>query len=375
MKLLIRVFVLLLFSQGCFPPPSSVVSLQKTEPPPLLQSDRVSWTLLQGAVDDTIDALLGLDPSEKVTVGGRALTVKDLTTTLITFQQTLDKAKGPRELERLLREIFSFYEIPEEVLFTGYYEPLLTGSFTPTERFRYPLYRRPPERRVKTFGVNGTALTEKSPYYTRKEIDNRHVLDGRGLELVWLDDPVERFFLHIQGAGTIRLLDGKVLRVQYDGSNDRPYRSIGRLLIEEGKLASGEASVPGIKTYLRRHREEQEKIMNANERYVFFKTAEGGARGVLDMKLTPYHSLATDPRVLPTGSLLYYVTRFPVLDASGAVSGWRKEAHFAVSQDIGEAIAGALRADVYFGEGERAAARAGQMMAKGRIYLLLPRRR
>jgi membrane-bound lytic murein transglycosylase A len=142
-------------------------------------------------------------------------------------------------------------------------------------------------------------------------------------------------------------------------------------LIDKGKLASEEASLPGIKAYLRGHPEEQEKSMNADTRYVFFKTAEGGARGVLDMLLTPFHSLATDPRVLPTGSLLYYVTPVPLLDSAGEVSGWREEAHFAVSQDIGEAIAGPLRADIYFGTGEAAAARAGQMMAKGRIYLLL----
>ncbi len=115
--------------------------------------------------------------------------------------------------------------------------------------------------------------------------------------------------------------------------------------------------------------------MNRNERYVFFKRAEGGARGVLNMPLTPFHSLATDPRILPTGSLLYYRTRIPLLDPEGGISGWREESHFAVSQDIGEAIAGPLRADIFFGTGKAAEARAGRMMSRGSLYLLLKKRR
>lgn len=372
--LLSLVAALLLWGTGCLSLPLSGVTLRQTEFPPLQKTCERPSPLLHRTVEYTLSAMASIDPEEAVTLGGHALTVRDLLDTLAVFQTDLDTAQDDRGWTQRLRKDFDLYEIPEEVLFTGYYEPLLPGSLTPTKRFCYPLYRRPAERRKKTFGINGTVPSEKIPYYTREEIDSRHVLKGRGLELVWLDDPVERFFLHVQGAGSIRLPDGRRLRVQYDGSNDRPYRSIGRLLIQQGKLAPGDASLQGIKAYLGRHPEEREKIMNADERYVFFQTDEGGARGVLDIPLTPYHSLATDPRVLPTGSLLYYVTRFPELDSSGAVSGWRTEAHFAVSQDIGEAISGPLRVDVYFGAGEEAAARAGRMMAPGRIYVLIRKR-
>ncbi len=371
MKHLCLAVALFLWGSGCLFLSSSGLTFRQTDFSPLQKNHAPPSPLLRRTVEYTLTAMASIDPEEVVTLGGRTLTVRDLFETLTAFRTALDTVPDDRSWAQRLREDFDLYEIPEEVYFTGYYEPLLPGSLIPTVRFHYPLYRRPPERREKSFGMSGTVPSEKSPYYTREEIDSRHVLDGRGLELVWLDDPVERFFLHIQGAGSIRLPGGRIFRVQYDGSNDRPYRSIGRLLVQEGKLALEDASLPGIKAYLRRHPEEQEKIMNADERYVFFKTAEGGARGVLDIPLTPYHSLATDPRVLPTGSLLYYVTRFPVLDSSGTVSGWREEAHFAVSQDVGEAIAGPLRADVYFGEGEAAAARAGWMMAPGRVYVLI----
>jgi membrane-bound lytic murein transglycosylase A len=364
-------FVLFLFLLGCFPPRPTGISLQKKALPPLLHEDNGTRSSLEQAVQNTMSALATLDPAERVTIGDRTLTVRDLRETLSSFLDILDPSLDEKERAIRMGERFDLYEVPREVLFTGYYEPLLSGSLVPTDRFRYPLYRRPEELKEKTFHPGGGNRGREEIYFSRKEIDEEGALRGRGLELVYLEDPVERFFLHVEGAGSIRLPDQRILQVQYDGCNNRPYRSIGKILIEEGKLASGDASLPGIKTYLNEHPADRDRILNLNERYVFFKITDRGSQGVLDMELTPYRSLATDPRFLPTGSLLFYVTRFPLFNPEGKLVDWREEAFFAVSQDIGEAIEGPLRADIYMGVGAEAAIRAGHMMSSGRIYVLL----
>ncbi|NOY53347.1 MAG: murein transglycosylase A [Deltaproteobacteria bacterium] len=373
MKHALFAFLFFLLWIGCLPPSRLGVHLRPGDFG-ILEQNGDSPALLRKTAEDTLTAMNALDPKAPVRLAGRTVTVADLIKTLTVFRSALDGARGGGDWVERLRGGFHLYGIPEEVLFTGYYEPLLRGSLHRTKRFRYPLYRRPPELKPDPFGINGTVSSAPPPYYTRKEIDSGHVLAGRGLEQVWLDDPVERFFLQIQGAGSIRLTDGSVIRVQYDGSNGRPYRSIGRLLIREGKLTPKEGSVQGISTWLRGHPSEAERIMNADPRYIFFKVAGKGAHGVLDIPLTPLHSLATDPRVIPAGTLLYYTTKLPVLDEKGDVSDWRYEGHFAVSQDIGKAIEGPFRADIYFGEGKKAGAMAGVMMVRGRLYILIRKR-
>jgi len=275
-----------------------------------------------------------------------------------------------RDVYPVLKERFHLYEIPGPVVFTGYYEPVLEGSLVPSGRFRYPLYRCPEELK-EAQRPPGSSPVPAPLFYTRKEIDEEGVLAGRGLELLYLDDPVERFFLQIEGAGMIRLPGNRLIRVQYDGSNGRPYTSIGRVLIEEGKLSPEEATLPGIQAYLRRHAGERTRILNRNERYIFFKISNRPSQGVLDMVLTPYRSLATDPRFLPAGSLLFYRTSFPELDERGKVIGWKESGRFAVSQDIGKAIEGPRRADIFVGVGERAAFLAGRLKSKGKLFLLL----
>lgn len=252
------------------------------------------------------------------------------------------------------------------VLFTAYYEPVLEGSRRPDPLYPVPLYR-PPEDLVS----RGSGR----PYLTRHEIDRLGRLAGRGYEILWLKDPVEAFFLHIQGSGRILLDDGTSLRVRYAANNGRPYRSIGEVLIRTGRLKPGEASAPSIKAYLKAHPDERDQILDANERYIFFEAVEDGLgpRGSLGVPLTEGRSIAADPAYYPRGALAWIETEAPVLDENGRLQGWRPLRRFVLIQDAGGAIQGPGRADIFWGSGERAGLEAGCMRREGRLFVLAPK--
>jgi membrane-bound lytic murein transglycosylase A len=364
------IFLAMIFS-GCIHPriPRTVTDNTSAA---ALSRDTGSLRSMERAVRNSLDALSKLDNREKVNLGYITLTTGDLVETLATFLEILHQSSDLEDLRAMIREHFELYEIPEPVTFTAYYEPVLRGSLVKTARFRYPLYRTPEE--IRSHGSQSSPSPggdETVIYHSRETIDSRGALEGRNLELVYLEDPVERFFLHVQGAGSVHLTDQRVLRVQYDGSNGRPYTSIGKALIDEGKLLPEEGSLPGIKRYLLGHPDEMDRVMHINERYIFFKITQTGTQGVQDVELTPYRSLATDPEVIPIGSLLFYRTEFPLFDSEGKLTGWQERSAFGVSQDVGDAIRGPFRADIFTGEGRIAAATAGHLKTKGKLYVLL----
>jgi len=212
---------------------------------------------------------------------------------------------------------------------------------------------------------------ELVPYYSREEIDQKRVLEGRGLEIAWLKDPVDLFFLHVQGSGQILLTDGSALRVGYAASNGRPYRSIGRLLLDEGKIPEGEMSLSALVEYLHRHPEEQTRILNHNESYIFFRVVADGPLGSLDQVLTPGRSVATDPRLYPPGALAYLVSRKPVPGAADGEIAWEPMERFVLNQDSGGAIRGPGRVDLFWGSGANAGRLAGKIRQPVRLFFLL----
>jgi membrane-bound lytic murein transglycosylase A len=272
------------------------------------------------------------------------------------------------------------YRVSVPDLFTGYHEPLLFGSRTRTARFRYPLYRRPDDL-VEVDAMTSTAGGGKqfgrlangqvAPYFSREDIDAKGVLNGKRYELLWVDDPVSLFFLHIQGSGQVMLPDGSRVRVGYAASNGRPYRSIGKVLLEQGKLGPGEATTQAIRRYLQAHPDEQNALLFANPRYIFFQfVSTEGPRGSLGVPLTPGRSVATDPSLYPAGALSFIRTKKPTVDAGGQVS-WKAFSRFVLLQDTGAAITGWRRADLFWGadaEGE-----AGLMAQEGEMYLIVKR--
>jgi membrane-bound lytic murein transglycosylase A len=269
-----------------------------------------------------------------------------------------------------------------EGLFTGYYEPLLHGSRVPDGVYRYPLYRRPadlvsvdlgqfdPELKGRRIGgrVQDGRLV---PYADRAAID-RGALAGRGLELIWVDDPVDRFFLEIQGSGQVRLPDGAMVRVGYADQNGRPYRAIGKDLIEIGAIPREQMSMQAIRDWLGANPGEAPAMMAYNPSVVFFTelkdlAAADGPLGAQGVPLTPGRSLAVDRKFLPLGAPIWLDTTAPT---SGGDQPLRR---LVIAQDTGGAIRGPVRGDLFWGAGPEAEHLAGHMKSPGRLYLLLPR--
>jgi membrane-bound lytic murein transglycosylase A len=261
-------------------------------------------------------------------------------------------------------------------LFTGYYEPELHGSRHSGGRFTIPLYGRPVDLVTVDLGdfdesfkgkriagrVSGGAL---KPYATRAEIEAGAVA-GKASELLWVDDPIDLFFLQIQGSGRVILDDGTMVRVGYAAQNGRSYRSIGKVLVDRGQLPLDEVSLQSLKDWLRSHPSEAKSLMDENASYVFFRELSGdGPDGAEGVPLTPGRSLAVDPKFVSYGVPIW-------LDIESPKKGERIQ-RLVVAQDTGGAIKGPVRGDLFWGFGPEAEAMAGPMRSRGDYYLFLPR--
>jgi membrane-bound lytic murein transglycosylase A len=265
------------------------------------------------------------------------------------------------------------------MLITGYYQPLFAGSLRKTPPFLYPLYRQPASLTLRDSPHKGKMLIGRLdgtgklvPFWTRAEIEDRNLLAGN--ELVYLQDPIDAFFLQIQGSGRIRLQDGSLRSVHISASNGREYKSIGKLLVDERKIPKADISMQTIRQYLRENPKETKRILQHNSKYVFFRWEEGEPRGSLGEVLTPGRSIAIDQDALPTGAMAYIVTRRPIMDPAGTVTGWEPLGRFVLPQDSGEAIRGPGRADVFWGNGLYAETAAGLMKENGQLYFLVKKR-
>jgi peptidoglycan lytic transglycosylase A len=266
-------------------------------------------------------------------------------------------------------------------LFTGYYEPTLHGSRKRGGRYTVPLYRRPPELVTVDLGLfrdewKGRRIAGEIsrgalvPYPDRAAI-RAGALAGRGLELAWVDDPIDAFFLEIQGSGRIELAEGGAMRVGYAAQNGQPYFAVGRDLVERGALKPEEVSLQSIRAWLLAHPGEAPQVMARNRSYVFFEEQRGeGPLGAERVILTPGRSLAVDLQYLPLGIPVWLDGRAPAAREGAPDRPLRR---LLVAQDTGGAIRGPVRGDVFWGHGEEAAAVAGRMRHPGRIWLLLPR--
>jgi membrane-bound lytic murein transglycosylase len=246
---------------------------------------------------------------------------------------------------------------------TAYYEPVLRARRTHDERYRYPLYAMPSAEQLATLQQKLGRMP------TRADIDGSGVLDGLGLEIAWLADPVDRFFLQIQGSGRLQFDDGSERAFAHAGTNGAEYRSVGTEMLERGLVKSGETGAEQLKAWLKSHPSERDAILFANPRYGFFVESDDGLRGALDAGLTAYRSVAVDPAEIPLGSALWLRTSWPVLE-SGRVVGRRTSARVVFAQDTGAAIRGAGRVDVFVGSGAAAGVEAGSVDERGELWLL-----
>ncbi len=264
---------------------------------------------------------------------------------------------------------------------TGYYEPEVSGSYARDNRFNVSVHGLPPDlvtqisdqyRARFNDRITGTRETADGsvPYYTRAEIDDG-TLEGQGLDLLYLDDPIELFYMQVQGSGLVHLDGGSCVRLTYAGKNGHPYTSIGKLLAERGEMSLDEIDMGRVKAWLRADPARGRALMAENESYIFFRTLgaeEGrdGPRGNEGVVLTPGRSLAVDATETPLGTPIFVVAD----DLPG------EDTHFVklmIAQDVGSAIKGRQRGDIFFGTGEAAGAVAGRTRHDAYFFVLLPK--
>ena len=339
------------------------------------------------AIRRNMEHLDRLDPETIFHYGSDDFTIQQVRESQEAFLDLLAKGLDPDHLSREIRKKFRVYRATgrvknRKVLFTGYYEPIYEGSLAPDQVFKYPLYRSPDDLiRIdlspfseKLKGENIVARIQGKkvlPYYSRYQIEAEKVLAGKGLEMAWLKDPLDVAFLHVQGSGRLSLPDGKELLVHYQASNGRPYRSIGRYMIEKGFLAREEMSMQAIRKYLTENPEVLGEVLNYNHSYVFFRQVENGPLGSLGVLLTPGRSVALDSRIFPKGAIGFIVCQKPLVNDQGDIIGWNKFYRFVVNQDTGGAIKGAGRADIFWGSGTYAELTAGHLRHEGDLYILI----
>ncbi len=420
------VFCLLLFSLAAFfcylksPGPIRIEeALQAVSENrwPVLQDDLDLWSL-HLALERNLVYLKKLPGEQKFKYGSRVVTVDQVFSAQVELLAFLEQKPDAQELKLFLKKKFKLFEAvsrsrwpwprkEKPALFTGYYIPTLRGSRQPDERYCFPLYQKPTDlvtvdlskfdlhRYVRKFWPwlakipFGRRLNELSfpvlrgrlldsgmvvPYHSRAEIDYGGKLQGHNLELLWVDDEIDRFFLQIQGSGLVRLADGKTLMVGYAAVNGHSYRSIGGWLIGQGLMTREEVSMPSIRAWIRGHPERRKEIFSVNPSYVFFRELPiPEALGCYNVPITTGRSIATDRKLFPGGALALIATELPTFSPAAELTGWRPCSRLVLNQDTGGALKGPHRVDLYCGDDKPAELMAGIMKQPGRLFFFVPR--
>nr|WP_298688156.1 MltA domain-containing protein [uncultured Dongia sp.] len=348
--------------------PFLLVACMPPEAPPGLKVSPSSYSMLPGWEEDSLhEALPALLQSCKVIgkkpadepigatgLGGLASDWQAPCAAAAALTNKNDPAQARAFFERWFVP-FSAEDVRGKAgLFTGYYEAEIEAARQPDSLHMYPLYRKP-----------------KSPTkLTRAEIEAGG-LRGQGLEFLWLKDPVDAFFLQIQGSGIVKVTDGTEMRVGYAGNNGQAFVAIGKIMIEEGIIDRQSASMQTIRTWLRANPGQAKAMMNRNPRFIFFREVkENGPVGAMGVTLTAGRSLAIDPAFVPMGMPLWLDTAWPI--AHGNIKRGAPLRRLMLAQDVGTAIKGPVRGDFFWGSGEEALRFAGAMKNPGNWFLLLP---
>lgn len=349
--------------------------------------DDLGFQDLAAAARQSLEYYKKISPETTFSMGPVKVTALDMAVSLQNFLLIVENASLTDEQKvKQIKKEFDFYQSVGSngrgrVLFTGYYEPMLSCRVNRDDVYKYPLYKKPDdiiEIDLTLFGndfprnklaarIEGRKVL---PYYSREEIDQKKALNGRNLEMLWCRDLVDIYFLQIQGSGKADIGNGDIVSILYDGQNGRQYKSLGRSLIDKGAIAKENMSMPAIREYLRSHPDEVVPLLSQNPSYVFFRMDMGPSVGNISVPLTPGRSIATDSRLLPKGALAFIETQKPVFE-NGAVKEWKPFSRFVLNQDTGGAIKGPGRVDLFWGQGAEAELAAGSMQQEGKLYFLL----
>lgn len=351
-------------------------------------SDAGDTQPLVDAINNSLRYLQSQPSSKRFIYGGDSFAKARIINSLEDFKAKLAVWGLSPAFFTYVREHFTFYRSSaDSVLFTGYFESTLYGSRQKTHRYAFPLYRTPPgllEIDLKRFSFyKNIASPPRSvrarigdkgkiiPYFSRDEIDYQGALNGQNLEIAWIDNPIDVFFLHIQGSGIVLQEDGEHFRVSFAEKNGHPYRAIGQYLLDTGALKPGNISMQSIRHYLETHPERRKEIFNYNPSYVFFREVDEGPAGCLGVSVTGMRSIATDRSLMPEAGLCYVETQMPELNEDGGIKTWREFRGFLLNQDTGGAITSPGRVDIFTGNGKTAEAIAGYMQQTGMFYFLV----
>jgi membrane-bound lytic murein transglycosylase A len=392
MKKYYYLFVFFLSLTSCARPPITITRPEdalarvlKSQQPSL--QDDMDFRDSASSARLSLEYFTRLAPDTPFSLGPDRVTAQDMAVTLQNFLLIIenDSLSVEQKIESIRKEFVLYRSLGSDgsgkVLFTGYYEPKLTCRVTADETYRYPLYRRPDDiievdltqfgsgfPKNKLFGrLDGKKVV---PYYTREEIDQKKILAGKDLEILWCPDLVDIYVLQVQGSGKVDLGDECNFSVLYDGQNGRPYKSIGKYLIDAGAMTRENMSMQAIREYLRSHPDKLIDVLNQNQSYVFFRLDTGPSLGNIGVALTPGRSIATDNKFFPRGALGFIVAQKPVIE-NGAITAWVPFTRYVVNQDTGGAIRGPGRVDVFFGQGGEAELFAGNLQYEGELYFLM----
>jgi membrane-bound lytic murein transglycosylase A len=375
------------------PPPSAVkpvplVRLPADQHP--LFTDDMDLASLEKAIEKSLQYYGRAAGNGPRPMDDTVVTVRELRESLIALREILRRDEPDEMKQARIRETFDVYQSTgldgkNTILFTGYFEPIMDGSPKKTAKYQYPIYKTPNDAVVVNLSkfndkyqweqlIGRVKNGELIPYYTRSEIEDLGLLAGRNLEIAWVEDRIALFFLHTQGSGKIRLPNGKLLQIGYALKNGRPFQSLGRFLMDTGKISPQDISYQAIKRYLKEHPEDLSEILGHNESFIFFREVKEGPVGSLGEILTAGRSIATDAAVFPKGALAFIRMRKPILDRDGNVESWIPFSRFVVSQDAGGMIKGAGRVDLFCGSGDEAEMLAGSLKERGELYFLVKKR-
>jgi membrane-bound lytic murein transglycosylase A len=350
-------------------------------------NDDLNWESLDAAIGKSLKYYDAVAENITYGLGNDRVSVRDMKESLLMLKEIINSTDSDNIKQEKMKDAFDVYKATgsdnkESVLFTGYFEPVMEGSLVKTERFRYPIYRAPADTVVVNLGkfrkkynyekiVGRVKNGELIPYFSRADIEDAGSLTGKNLEIVWVKDAIDLFFMHIQGSGKIKLPDGRFMQVSYAQTNGRPYRSVAKYMLERGKLSNSEVTHENVKKYLREHPDELSNILNYNESYIFFRIVDEGPVGALGLSLTAGRSIATDLDLFPKGAIAFIRLKAPVFDEKGNIKTWKDFSRFVLNQDTGGVIKGPGRVDLFCGTGSDTEKLAGSLKEKGELYFLV----
>ena len=350
-------------------------------------ADDMDYDGIETAIDQSLTYLSRVPEDRRFRFGPTEYDKPHMTRSLELFRDFVATRPDREQLNQFIRQKYLVYRSigrppDDNVLFTGYFEPLYPGSLTPSPDYPVPVYGLPDNLVTVKLGdfspdwagkrIIGHVEDQRLvPYYTREEIQREGALREKAPVIAWMQDPVDLYFIQVQGSGRLQTPNGQKVSILYAGQNGHTADLVGRHLIRENKVPKEEMSMQRIRQYFREHPEDTERMLHLDPSFVFFRIGTTGPLGNLGVEVTPGRSIATDRRIFPSGALAYVDTHKPLVSGHRVIGQWVPLKRFVLNQDTGGAIKGPGRADLFWGSGAYAETAAGHLKHPGDLYFLV----